>query len=139
MKISRGIWAAAIALTLHCSTSVATAEPVPTSMPAASTQPNSSDAPYVQALRMVKELSHGPDAELIDANAPLDARTAKFLDNASPIFELIHMGAAMHSTRLWHRRAGKSVDIQKLMGQLNCVRQLATSRIVASAAAIQLA
>jgi RNA polymerase sigma factor (sigma-70 family) len=83
------------------------------------------EAPYVQAIRLVKELGHGSDARRIDANAPLNAATAAFIDRQAAIFDLVHAGAVAHSTD-WGAGSGNSINMQQALDQLNGVRSLAT-------------
>ena len=82
------------------------------------------EAPYVQAIRLVKELEPGRDARRIDPSALLDAGTAAFLDREADIFDLIHAGAAAHSTE-WGIGSGISVNSQQVLNQLSGVCSLA--------------
>jgi hypothetical protein len=83
------------------------------------------EAPFVQAIRLVKELRRGPDARRIDASAPLNADTAAFLDRNAAIFDLVHVGAAAHSTD-WGVGSGITVNMQQALDQLSGVRSLAS-------------
>jgi RNA polymerase sigma factor (sigma-70 family) len=98
---------------------------------AATTTPSTTpgEAPYVQAIRLVKKLTRGSDAGRIDANAPLDASTGAFLDRNTAIFDLVHAGAIAHSTD-WGVGTGDAVDVQHAIDQLKGERPLASLKIM---------
>jgi RNA polymerase sigma factor (sigma-70 family) len=89
--------------------------------PASAPASQPSDSPYVQAIRLAKQIK-GPDANLLDSDSPLNSATAAFLDRNSKILELLHTGATQHSTD-WG--AGTGNDVQLLLDQLSGVRAIA--------------
>lgn len=91
--------------------------------PATTSQPAS---PYVRALALVQKVEDGPDAALIDLNAPLNDRTAAFLDRNAEIFSLLHEGATAGQSE-WRQDSG---DTKSLMKALNPVRAAANMGVL---------
>jgi hypothetical protein len=79
------------------------------------------DAPYKQAVEIVRAIHKGPDEALIDRDAPLDARTAKFLTTNEKIFALLHE-AAVNDQPEW---TDTTDDMQALLNDMNPLRSLA--------------
>jgi len=96
------------------------------------------EAPYVQAIRLMQQLQRGPDSKRINADAPLDAATAAFLDRNSGIFDLLHAGALAHSSD-WGVGSGPGVTMQTALNQLGAVRSLAELEVLRARQRFQLA
>jgi RNA polymerase sigma factor (sigma-70 family) len=108
---------------------VAVAISQPTAPPATAAIPtvadtHPSEAPYVEAIRLVKQLRQGPDSQRIDSDALLDAATAAFLARNAQIFDLVHAGAMAHSTD-WGVGSDVRLNMQTVLDQLTPVRDLA--------------
>jgi RNA polymerase sigma factor (sigma-70 family) len=99
-----------------------TPNPATVASPAvATTQP--SEAPYVKAIRLMKQLRQGTDSQRFNPDAPLDAATAAFLARNADIFDLVHAGATAHSTE-WGIGSNARLNMETALNQLGAVRDL---------------
>jgi|GEM_PF-5141348 len=89
--------------------------------------PAATDAPYVKAVQSALAIASGPDAKLMDANTPLNANTAAFLDRNAGIFDLVHAGNLAKTS---DGGVGDGMGIQKTMLQLNGLRDLAQLQVL---------
>jgi hypothetical protein len=91
---------------------------------AATTHP--ATAPYLQAIEIVRRLEEAPGDALLDRDAPLDDRTARFLSQNQKLFDLLHE-AAVTDRPEWFEKNG---NVDSLLPALNPVRALANVGIL---------
>jgi hypothetical protein len=84
-------------------------------------------APYVEAIKLSKELTASPAMARMDVDAPPNGATKAALDDNARIFELVHSGAVAHSTDFG---AGDATDMTLILQTLNGMRNLANLEIL---------